>query len=275
MALFVFISWGQSYTRVLTEIVIIGAGNVATQYCYNFSKHRYTITYEVFARSSTKIHLEDIDIHVQNDINKINRQADLYLICVNDDAIESVSTQLHRLHISDQAVVAHTSGTKSSSLLRKHEHYGVLYPLQTLRKEYPIDFRDVPLLITHNDNKTKHLLTSIAEKISDRITTCTDDYRSKLHLPAVVVNNFVNHLYHIAFDYCRKQEVDFSLLIPLIYETIRKISEDNDPATLQTGPAMRDDQLTIQRHLTALEDLDMDTELYNALTRSILKIHAT
>lgn len=259
----------------MTHIVIIGAGNIATQYCYNFNKHRNSISYEVYSRSSTKIHLDDIDIHVQNDIIKINRRADLYLICVNDDAIATVSAKLHQLAISDQAVVAHTSGTKSSVILRRYDHYGVIYPLQTLRKEHLINFREVPLLITSNNNKTKRLLTSIAERISDRVTTCTDDYRSKLHLPAVVVNNFVNHLYHVAFDYCKKQEVDFSLLLPLINETVQKISEDTDPATLQTGPAKRDDKQTIQRHLTALQDLGMDTELYNALTLSILKTHAT
>ena len=275
MALFVFISWGQSDNRILTEIVIIGSGNVATQYSYNFHDHQNTISYEIYGRSSAQIKFPDVTLQVETDITKINLHADLYLICVNDDAIKLVANLLNEISISNKAVVAHTSGTKSSELLSRYDNYGVLYPLQTLRKEDPISFRDVPLLVTGNNTKTENLLTSIAKTISGRVTICEDDYRSKLHLPAVVVNNFVNHLYHKAFEYCEKQRVDFSLLMPLIYETVRKISEDTDPADLQTGPAKRDDQLTIQKHIKILQQLNMDPELYNALTKSIIKTHTS
>lgn len=259
----------------MREVVIIGTGNVATQYCYNFQHHQGSFSFEVYARSSTPVHLENYAITINNDITAINRHADLYLICVNDDAIVHVADLLSRVGISDQAVVAHTSGTKSSALLDMFTNYGVLYPLQTLRKEHPIDFKDVPLLITGNNSKAEKLLMSIAESISDTVSTRSDVYRFKLHLPAVIVNNFVNHLYHMAYAYCKKQDVDFTLLLPLIHETIRKIDGHIDPAKLQTGPAKRDDQLTIQMHLKALKDLDMDSELYVAMTNSIIKTHTT
>ncbi len=259
----------------MTEIVIIGTGNVATQYCYNFENHKNTLSYEVYARSSTQLQFHNVTISVETDISNINQQADLYLICVSDDSIELVAAELNKLAISDQAIVAHTSGTKTLGILSGYQNYGVLYPLQTLRKENPISFKDVPLLITGSDSRTENFLASIASKISDRITICTDDYRSKLHLPAVVVNNFVNHLYHMAFEYCQRQNVDFSLLMPLILETVRKIDKDSDPADLQTGPAKRDDQLTIQKHLKILQGLHMDPELYIALTKSIISTHTS
>lgn len=259
----------------MTEIVIIGAGNVATQYCYNFQDHQNTVSYEIYARSSVQIQFQDVTLQVETDITKINRHADLYLICVRDDAIALVAKQLNEISISNKAIVAHTSGTKSSELLSGYDHYGVLYPLQTLRKEDPISFRDVPLMITGNNTRTEHLLTSIAKKISNRVTICADAYRSKLHLPAVVVNNFVNHLYHKAFEYCEKQRVDFSLLMPLIYETVRKLNAGTDPADMQTGPAKRDDQLTIQKHIKILQQLNMDPELYKALTKSIIETHTS
>src|SRR5690242_21497823 len=50
---------------------------------------------------------------------------------------------------------------------------------------------------------------------SDLVVEAGDEQRMKLHLAAVIVNNFVNHLYAMAEMYCKKEGLDFYLLLPL------------------------------------------------------------
>jgi len=251
------------------NIVILGSGNVATQLCYNFSQ-LIDISYQVYSRSPASDELKAISSNIVHDMNKMDAKADIYIICVNDDAIASVSDELYKLKLSDEYVVAHTSGTKPSTLLDQHEHYGVIYPLQTLRKEKLISFKELPLLITANHSKSTDTLNNLAKKLSNHSLICSDEYRSKLHLPAVIVNNFVNHLYHIAQDYCQKQTVEFELLLPLINETISKLNEGGIPKDMQTGPAVREDFKTINAHIEILKKLDIEPEVYETITRSII-----
>jgi predicted short-subunit dehydrogenase-like oxidoreductase (DUF2520 family) len=91
-----------------------------------------------------------------------------------------------------------------------------------------------------------------------------------LHLAAVLVNNFTNHLATIAQDYLTTAALPFNWLLPLLEETVAKLKEQ--PAlTAQTGPAKRNDQTTIQRHLELLKREDI--AVYMALTSSIIKHH--
>jgi predicted short-subunit dehydrogenase-like oxidoreductase (DUF2520 family) len=85
---------------------------------------------------------------------------------------------------------------------------------------------------------------------------------------AVFVNNFVNELYHISEDILTQQQLDFSLLAPLIKETANKI-EYLTPALAQTGPAKRGDKNTILKHQKLLSK--QQQEVYQLFTSSIQK----
>jgi F420-dependent methylenetetrahydromethanopterin dehydrogenase len=87
---------------------------------------------------------------------------------------------------------------------------------------------------------------------------------------AVVVSNFTNHLYVLAEDFCKKEEVDFALLAPLIKETAERIVHFS-PAAVQTGPAARNDIFTIDKHLLILSDHPQLKNMYIKLTDSIMK----
>ena len=86
-----------------------------------------------------------------------------------------------------------------------------------------------------------------------------------------MVNNFVNHLYHISESYLKEQNIPFDLLKPLIKETARKIALVS-PSEVQTGPAMRSDSKTIKKHLNLLPDGTFKT-LYQQLTDAIIQTH--
>jgi predicted short-subunit dehydrogenase-like oxidoreductase (DUF2520 family) len=99
----------------------------------------------------------------------------------------------------------------------------------------------------------------------------SDDQRMKLHVAAVLVSNFVNHLYVLAEDYCKKEGLGFKQLVPLIEETALRI-KDIPPRQAQTGPAIRFDKETLHKHLELLNDHPQLKNIYLLLTESIQQV---
>jgi hypothetical protein len=93
--------------------------------------------------------------------------------------------------------------------------------------------------------------------------------RLRLHTAAVIVNNFTNYLYSVAEVFCEKEMVDFNLLKPLIKETADRIM-DNSPREVQTGPAVRKDITTLDKHLRLLAAHPKVRTLYMRMTDGIM-----
>lgn len=255
-------------------MAIIGAGNMAYNLCHNFIEHGISVRM-VFNRSAAPLDKfrKQLKVRVSSDWNDLDVSADLYLIAVSDDAIKDVAKRLHGLILKD-AIIAHTSGNTSSNVLELgHLKYGTFYPLQSVRKERPILFKEVPIFITGPSRKTNQTLHAFAANISSTVEIVSDETKSKLHVPAVFVNNFVNHVLVAAADYCEREGLDFHHLLPLLDETIERIKRGGDPRKLQTGPAIRNDKGTIKKHRQQLStDTDLK-KLYNYLTKSIQVYH--
>ena len=77
-------------------------------------------------------------------------------------------------------------------------------------------------------------------------------------------------MYQIGNALCEENSVPFAILQPLIEETANKI-KTLTPTDAQTGPAIRNDEPTIQKHLEALENPTY-RELYRQLTLSIQNV---
>jgi len=109
----------------------------------------------------------------------------------------------------------------------------------------------------------------LAQSISkEKVILAGDKERMKLHVAAVIVSNFTNHLYKLAEDYCKKEGLDFKQLIPLIEETAQRLKAIS-PSDTQTGPAVRRDDPTIQQHLSILERYPHLKKIYEMMTESI------
>ena len=70
-------------------------------------------------------------------------------------------------------------------------------------------------------------------------------------------------------DYCRKENLDFKLLIPLIQETSLRLITIS-PSIAQTGPAARKDIQTLDKHLRILSNYPKLRTTYLRLTDSIM-----
>ena len=248
------------------DIVILGSGNVAAVLGRKFKAAGHTILQVVSRNASAASKLAyEWDTESANYPSIAKRNADVYIIAVSDDAIDDVIKDMKL----PGKVVAHTAASVSKDILKTvTDHYGVFYPLQSLHKE-DLDLPEAPIFFDGSDEMTKKKLEALANSISpSHVGQAGDDARLKLHVAAVVVNNFTNHLYALAEDYCKKEGINFKELIPLIEETASRI-KDISPSISQTGPAIRNDQETIQKHLALLNTHPELKRVYEFLTASI------
>lgn len=246
----------------MIKVVVIGSGNVAHHLIEAFAKSKKVDVIQVFARQkesvtplfdSTKITPNYTDL----------APADLYIIAVSDDAIATVSSQLP----FENRLVVHTSGTVSIHSLDSKNRKGIFYPLQTFTKNKAIDFSQIPICLESENETDFELLNNVAESISDNVFKINSEQRKVLHVSAVFVNNFVNHLYQIGNEICNANNVPFEILKPLILETANKVMSLS-PKEAQTGPAKRNDTHTIEAHLDLLSNENQAT-IYKILTQSI------
>lgn len=249
------------------DIVIIGSGNVASVLGRKFKAAGHQILQVVSrnASAATKLAYE-WDTESTNYISLINKKADFYLIAVPDEAIQQIVSELK---LPAKKVVAHTAASVTKDILKPvAEHYGVFYPLQSLRKEMKT-LPEVPVFFDGNDNISKKFLEDLAHSIAqEKVAAAGDDARMRLHVAAVIVSNFTNHLYTLAEEYCRKEGLDFRQLLPLIEETALRVKTIS-PKQAQTGPAIRHDKETIQKHIELLKTHPQLKNIYILLTESI------
>ena len=251
------------------RIVIIGTGNVATILGKRFLAADHEIV-QVCGRNL--LHAEELADLVQAtpsaDVTQPDPTADLYVIAVSDAAIASVAADLKL----DKKLVVHTAGSVSKDVLRVcSKNYGVLYPLQSLRSELN-ELPDIPFLVDGNTPDDLALITEFAGTLSNQVQPAGDEQRLKLHVAAVMVSNFTNHLYALAKAYCLREQLDFTLLLPLITSVADRL-HDHEPAAVQTGPAVRNDEATIQKHLELLQQHPALKALYGSFTDSIRKMY--
>jgi predicted short-subunit dehydrogenase-like oxidoreductase (DUF2520 family) len=248
------------------EIVIIGSGNVAAILGRKLITAGHRIVQIISRNASDASALAyEWDTESANYMTLINRDADVYIIAVSDTALEEVASQLKL----PGKVVAHTAGSVSKDVLKKvTAHYGVFYPLQSLRKETD-HLPDIPIFFEGNDDVASLTLQKLAQTISyEKPAAAGSDERLKLHLAAVIVNNFTNHLFALAEKYCRDEGLDFHQLLPLITETVQRL-RTSSPADTMTGPALRHDQETIKKHIGLLANHPQLQKIYRLMTESI------
>ncbi len=236
------------------QIVIVGTGRVATHLSARLQYLGSNVC-QIVGRSLTntkKIASQFANCDAILSYSKISTTANYYIIAVSDDAIMGVAENL-AAYLPETAFVVHTSGSVSSTVFAPHfKNYGVLYPLQSFSNETLPDWQTLPICIHTNNDLKINDLRFFAERLSPKVFIVDDKQRASLHIAAVFANNFTNHLFVLAESICQKEQLSFDILRPLIIETARKI-QYLSPNLAQTGPAVRGDKATMQRHIDYLE----------------------
>jgi len=209
-------------------------------------------------------------VELYSDIATLPDTADVYLICVNDDAISEISKSLPE-SIRLNQIVAHTSGSQSIDSLKGIENKGSFYPVQTFTKGRKMQYNDIPFCINATETKVEDKLIKLAESISKDINLVDDEQRKQIHLSAVIINNFVNHLVYKSEELIEQHGLPIEILKPLLHQTIAKLNKV-ESYDAQTGPAVRNDQETIKGHIDMLNN-DGDKALYQTITNSIIETY--
>lgn len=247
------------------KTVIIGSGNVATVLGETISAAGHSVLQVVARNSTTGTALaRSLGSDFTTDYSGIDRSADIFIVALSDTALETLGVHLS---LAGKLVV-HTSGGASIGVLAtSSSRCGVLYPLQSLRATIR-PFPPFPLLVDAVRPDDLDFLVSFARTLSTRVLRADDSTRSKLHLAAVLTNNFTNYLYTLASEYCLKEKIDFSVLLPMIRETATRLERYN-PDEVQTGPAVRSDRNTIAWQLNLLNNYKEIRGLYELFTNLI------
>lgn len=251
------------------DVVIIGSGNIAHCFSHFLQLHGHHIK-QVLSRNEEHARqlAEQLNTDFSTHLDEIDLNADAYLLAVNDAAIPVLNEQL-RL---GKRLVAHTAGSVSLTAISDiSSQTGVIYPLQTISKDNYTG-KEIPLLIEANNENTMKRLNALASAISDEVIPMDSESRLKMHLGAVLCNNFPNYLATLCEDYCHSESLDYNLLQPLQKETFEQIRRKTTKSQ-QTGPARRGDKETIQKHQALLEKYPELRKLYDLFSESIQKYY--
>ena len=249
-----------------TNISIVGSGNVATHLALALHAAGYTIR-QVLSRSFEHAQMlaRRVDAQPLNQWQRLDEDADIYLLAVTDDALYDLALDL-RL---SPALVIHTSGTTPLSVLKPiSRHYGVLWSPQTFVRDIAMDYRRLPLCIEGSTPEDEAVLEELASAISGCIYHLNHEQRCRAHLAAVWVSNFVNAVNATAQDLMCDADLDFNMLRPLAEQTLRKWDYGN-LWLQQTGPAIRRDEKTLNAQRRQLLDQPELLRLYDQLTAMI------
>ena len=250
------------------RITLIGSGNVATHLAAALKNAGHRIV-QVYSRDAQHAALLAYHVGAEaiDNLTAINPDADIFIISVKDDVIIEMVKAL----AGHQKLMVHTSGaTNLNDVLAFTDKAGVLYPLQTFSKTKEVDFWTVPLCIEAADNDIKVELRQLAATISNHVYDVNSADRKILHLAAVFACNFPNYLYAVAQQLLAAHELSFDMLKPLILETAQKV-QTQLPAIVQTGPAVRNDRVTMDAHLQMLKAEPHWQEVYALLSQGIIK----
>lgn len=212
-----------------------------------------------------------IKIPLVSTYSKLEKNADIYILCVRDSALAEVVGELAPLKL--RGAVVHTSGSVSMEVLKAASpKTGVYYPLQTFSKNSPVDWKRTPLLLEANSTATLKQLTTLANSVSGAVKAVDSETRLKLHLAAVFACNFTNALYAAAFDYVGENlsAKDAGLLWPIMLSSFNKVIYNKQPKQAQTGPAMRNDKTVMNKHLELLKSDKRLKDIYKLLSDLII-----
>lgn len=248
------------------NIVIVGTGNTATVLGKKILAAGHSIV-QVYGRNplSAGNLAYELSSKAVSKPEDLDTSADIFILAVSDHALESLALQLKL----PGKLLLHTAGAVSLDVLKPSgADAGVLYPLQSMRSELQ-RLPPVPFAVDGDSDVTRSRVFDFASTISDQVFYADDLERARLHLAAVVVNNFTNHLLALTQEFCSREGIEFDYLLPLITETVARL-EHTSAAAAQTGPAVRADKGTMARHLLLLHHHPQLKTLYKVLSESIM-----
>ena len=188
------------------QIGLIGTGNVATFWA-KILINQPSINIHVSGRTQAACH------HFCSSLNIANTttlgECDFFLVCVQDSEIKTALALLPR-----EKPIFICAGLFSIRELPEY-NLGIIYPLQTLRKEVDTTIDQVPFLCEFKENN-QMLGVAFLNKIAARHSHCSEKDRYTAHASAVFINNFSYYIAKQGLALAKSQNLSLELFKSLI-----------------------------------------------------------
>lgn len=256
---------------MINSVIILGSGNVSYHLVRALLKTGLHIR-QIFSKNrNTGERLAELaNCNFTDNIYNVFPDADAYIFAMNDDADKTVSQMLKT---EKNKIFVHTAGSLSMSIFEtKTENYGVFYPFQTFSQATELDFTKVPICLEASNTVTLESLKTLSEKLSCKHYEINEEKRKLLHLTGVFACNFMNHCVYIGQTILKNADISEEIMKPLLEQSFDKVL--NHGAYLsQTGPAIRNDKISMEKHLEFLNNDKNLSDIYKLLSESIFKTY--
>ncbi|MFI3279155.1 MAG: DUF2520 domain-containing protein [Rikenellaceae bacterium] len=251
----------------MKRVVIVGGGNLAESVAVAIAQCPPVELVQIYLRSKQRgEELSELTAAPYATFDEPLAAADIYLLAVSDSAIGELSA---KLDFAKGAVVAHTAGSTSIEAISHELRRGVFYPMQTFTRSRRVDFSVIPVFLEASDDSVMAELKELANMLSSTVVELDSDHRRRLHLSAVFVCNFVNAMMIAGEELVGESDLPFEILKPLIEECCAKALSAHSPRDVQTGPAVRGDFATIEKHTSMLSNNEELKQIYQTISKYI------
>ncbi|HEX2966192.1 MAG TPA: Rossmann-like and DUF2520 domain-containing protein [Syntrophorhabdaceae bacterium] len=262
------------------RIGIIGAGKVGTALACVLKRKGFVVTSVSDADGASLRRAEkylDEDVLYTNDNMAVLASSEVIAVTTQDRIIQEIAKEIYtKADRLDGKLFFHTSGADPSSILipltEKGALVGSLHPLQTFPDvDSAIAVLPDTCIFIEGNEKAIPLLRQLGESIGARVYTIAGEHKVLYHLSAVFVCNLLSALMYAGKGLMDRINIDFEPFIPIIEATIKNI-EKKGPLAALTGPVVRGDIKTVKAHLASIEDMELHTKVYKALSEVAVKM---
>lgn len=267
----------------MKDISIIGAGRLGTSLGLALSKKGYRIrALSCRTLSSAEESRQIIGEGIASTDNiETARHGQLTLICLPDEEISKVARALANSGIDWQKKwVFHCSGLLSSDELKPLKARGAwtasFHPLQSLaqKKTSPKQFETIYFGV-EGCGQALTLAKKIIEQLGGYLLLLQTKDKVLYHTSCSIASNYLVVLLDMATSLLKQigleEKEAFHILLPLIKGTLHNVKKLNTREAL-SGPIIRGDQKSVQKHLEALRGFPSLHETYRQLARQALEI---
>lgn len=262
------------------KIGFIGPGKVGANLGRYFTQKGITISgFYGQNINSTKEAINITKSKFYENIKDIIKESDILFITTPDDIISIIDTQLSKFNLNNKSI-CHTSGSLKSNVLYNSKNSGALiYSIHPMfafsNKNINLNELEKIYFSIEGDYFENSPIEKLIKKLGNKYFLRKEEDSATYHLANVFVSNLILSLLNIGISYFKKlglsENDSLEAIKPLVKGNIESIFEKGFVDSL-TGPILRGDLTTVEKHLNVLEK-DHD-KLYKILSLNLLELVA-
>jgi len=266
----------------MMDVVIIGAGRVGASLGHALRKKGYEIKALSCQRISSARESRKIigSGRPLTDNVETAKSGNIVFLSLPDKTIEKVSQELSQAALDwSKKYVFHTSGLLGSSVLQNLKNKGAftasLHPIQSFAlKSADIKQFEGIYFGLEGCREALPLGKKMISQLKGQTLLLEEKDKPLYHTACSIASNFFVVLIEIATNLLDKIGLDedsFQVLFPLVQGTLHNVNKFDINASL-TGPIVRGDLDSIERHLHSLETSPEYRKIYTALASQALEM---